>query len=122
MPLPLNQKTNRLSMACSSPMGEASAAYAVPAALNMETSGGKPTQMGAPERDNPLSNARREILKRLAITCGMNVPSRSREFSRPDQRSHKFPELKLRIPEIFGHLGDQRPVGRRIHPARYVAE
>src|SRR2546421_13088110 len=100
MPLPLNQKTNRLSMACSSAMGEASAAYAVPAALNMETSGGSPTQIGAPERDNPLSNARREIRKRLVITCGMNVPSRKREFSRPNQRSHEFLELEFRIPEI----------------------
>src|SRR5258706_14447622 len=111
MPLPLNQKTNRLSMACSSAMGEASAAYAVPAALNMETSGGSPTQMGAPARDNPLSSARREILKRLVITCGMNIPSGGREFSRPHQRNHKFRKPELRICKIGGGLGDQGPVG-----------
>src|SRR5258708_5180677 len=88
----------------------------------METSGGSPTQMGAPERDNPLSSARREILKRLVITCGMNIPSGGREFSRPHQRNHKFRKPELRICKIGGGLGDQGPVGRRLQPTCHVTE
>ena len=49
MPLPLNQKTNRLSIAFSATLPAAfdPAAYAVPCELNMLTSGGSPTWMAA---------------------------------------------------------------------------
>src|SRR5437868_1711102 len=114
MPLPLNQKTNRLSIACSFPAG-VSAAYAAPFELNMQASGGSPTTIRAPERDNPFSRARRDKRKRLVITCDMNAASLfRREFPCENQRSDEFLKMKLRAPEIRRHLVDQRPVAGSI--------
>src|SRR5450432_2969413 len=73
MPLPLNHSTKRLSMALPAPSAGASAAYAVPSELNIETSGGSPTRIGAPEAVSPFNRDRRESLTRLVITCDMNA-------------------------------------------------
>src|ERR1700687_2717987 len=79
MPLPLNQKTNRLSMAfCETP----SAAYAVPVELNMLTSGGSPTWIAPPARVRPWRKRLRETLARLTITCDTALYSSCGEFSR----------------------------------------
>src|SRR5689334_6386620 len=122
MPLPLNQKTNRLSIACSFPAG-VSAAYAVPFELNMQASGGSPMTIRLPERDNPFSRARRDKRKRLVITCDMNGASFfRRKFPCKDQGSDEFLKMKLRAPEVRRHLVDRRPVAGSIQTPRDVTE
>src|SRR5215831_13867368 len=71
MPLPLNQKTNRLSIAFDAP----SAAYAVPVELNMLTSGGSPICTALPASVSPLRKRLRETRERLTITCDTALPS-----------------------------------------------
>src|SRR3954451_18427850 len=109
MPLPLNQKQKRLSIRCPMPAGP-SAAESVPAALNMEASGGSPTQRRAPESDNPLSSVRRESRNRLVITCDTSGSSLGWEFPRQNQRGHEFLKLELRALEIRGDPRNQRAV------------
>ena len=46
----------------------------MPRELNIETSGGSPTMIGAPAAVSPFNRDRREILTRLVITCDMSSP------------------------------------------------
>src|SRR6266566_2544782 len=95
MPLPLNHMTKRLSIAVSA-LTAVPAAYAVPVALNIETSGGRPTQICAPERENPFNNALRDSLVRSVITCDMIGGS----FKRPRAQKNR-------------KIGDRQPFSRR---------
>src|SRR5256885_3520589 len=88
----------------------------------MEARGGNPTQMRAPERDNPLSSMRRESRNRLVITCDTSGSSLGREFPRQNQRGHEFLKLELRAPEIRSDPGDQRAVSDCLQTACDVAE
>src|SRR6266852_3108329 len=74
MPLPLNQSTKRRSNGAVFFAGFASAAYAVPVELNIETSGGKPMMTGACERVSPLRKNRRDSLTRRVISCDTDAP------------------------------------------------
>jgi len=47
----------------------------------MDTSGGSPTKIGAPEAVMPFNIERREILRRFVIICDMNGSFRTRKFS-----------------------------------------
>src|SRR5690348_10152185 len=88
----------------------------------METSGGSPTQIWAPDRDKPFNKERRESRNRLVITCDMNGASLRREFPRQNQRSNEFLKLKLRAAEIRRHFGDQRAIARSFQASRNIAE
>src|SRR3954471_3147759 len=88
----------------------------------MEASGGSPTQIRAPERDNPLSSVRRESRNRLVITCDTSGSSLGWEFPRQNQRGHEFLKLELRALEIRGDPRNQRAVAGRVHTAGDVAE
>src|SRR5438270_6983723 len=106
MPLPLNQKTNRLSMGfCNAP----SAPYAVPLELNMLTSGGSPICTALPASVSPLRKRLRDSLERLAITCDTD-PSLPRKLSGAHHRDYHFFEPEVSFAEIFEHTPDQRPV------------
>src|SRR5262252_4508697 len=99
MPLPLNQRTNRLWMGFSLPAGT-SAAYAVPCELNIETSGGSPTSTCEPAAVSPFRMARRESLTRFVISCDMDSPSCIWKFSRSDHRDDHFFKMKTGFLEI----------------------
>src|ERR1051325_10703437 len=108
MPLPLNQKTKRLSIGV--------APYAVPVEFSMLTSGGNPT-CTAPAAVSPLRNRRRETRKRLAITCDIcPCPSPSHH------RDYHFLELESRPAEVVQYASNQRPVGGRFGAPHHVAE
>src|SRR5215831_6058626 len=112
MPLPLNQRTNRLSIG-SVP---AVAAYAVPVALNMETSGGRPTRTGACAADSPLRKILRESLTRRVMTFAMGTPFGENE------REKKLFKMKSGILKVGERAVDARLVGRCFVPAREVPE
>src|ERR687897_557345 len=59
MPLPLNQKENRVSILVVG-IRPAGAAYAVPLELNIASSGGNPIRISAPDTPTPRRNVRRE--------------------------------------------------------------
>src|SRR5262245_39561119 len=72
MPLPLNHRAKRVSIALSRP--RAVAAYAVPLALNIEMSGGSPTLTLVPVSVSPFKNVRRDSLTRLVMKLDMAPP------------------------------------------------
>src|SRR5690349_13539524 len=123
MPLPLNQSTKRDSMAPGfAPVGSFSAAYAVPAELNMETSGGIPTSTGACESVSPLRKIRRESLGRRVITFGIRFPPRDGLIPPYQQGYHQLLQVELRFPEIFQGLVQQRPVGRGVETPGHITK
>jgi len=71
MPFPLNQKTNRFSTGATFLSGRVSAAYAVPAELNIETSGGNPSTTAVWVAVIPVRKRLRDNLTRLVITFGI---------------------------------------------------
>src|SRR5436309_971334 len=99
----------------------AGAAYAVPTELNIETSGGSPTTIGAPVAVRPFNKDRREILTRFVITCDMSSPFWLREFPQTHQRHDQLFELKLRALKIVQCLADERAIRRSLHPPRCVS-
>src|SRR5215472_4330919 len=121
MPLPLNQSTKRLSIGFPAPAG-VSAAYAVPRELNIETSGGSPTIIGAPEAVRPFKIDRRESLTRFVMSCDMNGPFRVWKFPQTHCSHYKLFEMKLRALEFFQQLTNQRTVGRHFHAAGRIPE
>src|SRR5947208_12357805 len=107
MPLPLNQSTNRFSMAFSPARARGAAAYAVPCELNIETSGGRPTTIRDPAAVSPFKMARRENLTRCVITCDMNSPSCARKFPQTHHGNDQLFETKLRAAKLTQHLPDR---------------
>src|SRR3712207_628639 len=112
MPLPLNQSTNRLSMALLF-RGAVSfgAAYAVPWELNIDAKGGTPR---AP------SIVRREILTRFVITCDIFFSSLRQCGTLTHQRGDQFFEAELRPAKFIVHPSDERPVGRCLYPTSSI--
>jgi len=88
----------------------------------MDTSGGNPTIIGAPDAVIPFSNDLREILTRLVITCDKAAPLRIREFSQAYQRYDELFKPKLRIPEIIDGFPENRTIGRRFHVPSHIPE
>ena len=122
VPEKIQKKMKRLGTGTAVLLADASAAYAVPAELNIETSGGKPTRTGAGENAIPFKNPRREIRRRLVMTCDIDWPPCERFFSSLNQRDEQFLEPKPGSAKIFQCLVQRRPVCRRLHPAGHVAK
>src|SRR4051794_3686406 len=83
MPLPLNQRTNRDSMAL--PVRRlVSAAYAVPLLLNIAARGGSPIRTAAPLNPAPLKKVRLDMLLRPICSSlhsrTMRTDARAQEF------------------------------------------
>src|SRR5215471_7144957 len=96
MPLPLNQRTNRFCgrFTCPSRAGT-SAAYAVPAELNIEMRGGTPVITGTCAAVSPRRKSLRDRRFRLVMICDIfNAPC---EFRRFDQGHHEFSEMVTRF-------------------------
>src|SRR5262245_39829166 len=72
IPLPLNHRTKRVSIALS--RSPAAPAYAAPLALNIETSGGSPTLTPVPISVKPFKNLRRDNLPRLVLMLDTGRP------------------------------------------------
>src|SRR6187200_344918 len=120
MPLPLNQKTKRFSMAADVPSAAASAAYAVPVELNMLTNGGSPTCTAPPASVRPFRKRLRDKRERLVITCDTGNSSLRGELPRHHHGNHHIFKLEARLTEILGNFLDRRLVGGGIAAARYV--
>src|SRR3954454_3976175 len=118
MPLPLNQKTNRLSIAF---CGPPSAPYAVPSEFIMLTSGGSPTCTAAPAAVRPLRKCRRETRERLAITCDIS-PSLPGKLTGAYHRDYHFFEFEVGPAKLFQHTSDHRPVGGGFRAPGHIPE
>src|SRR5438552_18018977 len=101
---------------------EVPAAYAVPVALNIETSGGNPTQICAPDSDSPFNRALRDSLLRRVITCDMTRAPLRWKFPCSNQRNHQLFIEKLRLAKILQHAGDQRTVRGRLLQSHSIAK
>src|SRR2546428_13473147 len=101
MPLPLNQSTKRRSNGTDFFAAFVSAAYAVPAELNIEISGGSPSTTGAWESVKPLRSNLRDSLTRLVISCDMDSARQWPKIPLPHQGYNQLLEMKTGVPEVF---------------------
>src|SRR5579871_7015503 len=110
MPLPLNQKTKRLSIGLAAP----SAAYAVPWELNMLTSGGNPMRIALPASVIPFKKRLRDTLGRLVMICDTGLPS--------CHSHHHIPEPEPRLPKLLEDLANEGTVCGCFHTSVDIAE
>src|SRR3982750_2405773 len=111
MPLPLNHRTYRLSIAgAGGGSVRASAAYAVPWELNMATSGGTPTMIGVCAAVRPFRKILRDSLLRFVITRDIHRPPGELRGLRRDQIHHQLFKTKIRPAKYLCCFAKQWPV------------
>src|SRR4051812_10097184 len=123
MPFPLNHSTN---LFCTSPaFGSrtgASAAYAVPIELNIDTRGGMPTITGTWAAVSPRRKILRERRLRLVIICDIGNAPCFCNFGRSYQFDQQVFEVIARLAKTVHSLFQHRSVRWSIQPAGHIPE